>query len=229
VRLKSLSLKHIATGDLDDNGQADIVGDFPGLGLYVLMNNTKPFVRINNSVAKQRIAIGDLDGNGRDDVEVSFTSGTWVRYDNGTWRQIKTRQLLHAAIGDLDGNGTPDIVGDFAGLGVYAFMNNAPPFVQLHAGESQGLAVGDLNGNGKTEIVAIFASGTWERRDNGNWEKINTKPATRVIIGDLDSSGRSDVIGDFAGQGIYARYNNVGSWVRLRAQVSQGLAVGGFN
>ena len=227
-QLQQRKLLRLVTGDLDGNGQDDVIGDFAGLGVYAFINNTRPMVRLRTTVSK-RLAIGDLDGNGKDDLVAIFANGTWVRYDTGQWTQLQSRQLLSAVTGDLDGNGKDDIVGNFASLGLYVFMNNTRPFVRVRATVSHGLTTGDLDGNGKDEIIAVFGNGTWVRSDAGPWTRIGIRPLLRPITGDLNGNGQDEIVGDFAGQGLFGRHNNVAPWVRLRAIVSQGVASGGFD
>ena len=42
-------------------------------------------------------------------------------------------------------------------------------------------------------------------------------------------NAKDEIIADFAGLGLFARYNNVTRWVRLRPTVSRGVASGGFD
>jgi hypothetical protein len=108
-------------------------------------------------------------------------------------------------------------------------MNNTRPFVRVRTTVSQGLATGDLDANGKDEIIAVFGNGTWVRSDAGPWTRIDTRQVLRPVTGDLDGNGQDEIVGDFAGQGLFARYNNVAPWVRLRPIVSQGVTSGGFD
>jgi hypothetical protein len=137
----------------------DLLVDLGTSGLFERLNNRAAWLKIHNS-SPIAIAAGDLDGNGRDEALAVFGNGTWIRYDNGVWLRLQQRQLLHLVTGDLDGNGQDDVIGDFAGLRVYAYMNDTRPMVRLRSTVSQRLATGDLDGNGKDDLVAIFANGT---------------------------------------------------------------------
>ena len=82
------------------------------------------------------------------------------------------------------------MIGDFAGLGVYAYMNDTRPMVRLRSTVSQRLATGDLDGNGKDDLVAIFANGTWVRYDTGQWTQLQSRRLLHAVTGDLDGNGQ---------------------------------------
>ena len=69
-QLHVLSPTIMATGDLDGNGQDEVILDFPGLGVWVRYNNAA-WVQLHKLDATG-VTVGDIDGNGRDDVILSF-------------------------------------------------------------------------------------------------------------------------------------------------------------
>ena len=87
--------------------------DFPGNGLYLLLNNAT-WTGLSAFDATAVLA-SDLDGSGRDDIVVDFgpAYGLYV-YRNGTaWSQLHPLSPAHVAAGDVDGNGRADLVVDF--------------------------------------------------------------------------------------------------------------------
>ena len=51
----------IASGDLDDNGQDDMVMSFPGVGTISLKNFT--IIDVLDPAVAQDLAVGNIDGN----------------------------------------------------------------------------------------------------------------------------------------------------------------------
>ena len=72
-------------GDIDGNGQDDVIIDFgPGAGIWVRMNNNT-WVKLHD-LSPETITTGDMDGNGQDDIIVDFgMAGVWIRMNNSTW------------------------------------------------------------------------------------------------------------------------------------------------
>jgi hypothetical protein len=138
-------LRHLVQGDLNGDGRPDLIGDATGVGIEALIANTKPWVKLNSSVA-QGLAAGDLNGNGKDEVIAVFASGTIARYDNaGSFVRLSTLTIVHPVTVDLDKSGKDDLVGDITGKGIYAFRNNAAPWVKLNASDSQAQAAGGFD------------------------------------------------------------------------------------
>jgi hypothetical protein len=227
-KLNTQQLLSMATGDLDGNGKDEVIGGFAGSGLYALMNNGSLWRKLFPNVP-QRIATGDLDGNGKDEIVAVFPGGTWVRYDSGQWKRLNLKPLLHLTTGDLDGNRKDDIVGDFAGVGLSVLMNNSLVWKTLLPSYPLEIATADINGNGKDDILAVFPSGIFIRHDDARWERRSPRLLLHVGIADLDNNGQDDVAGDFGGLGLFALKNNELPWIRLRQEVAEGLAAGGFD
>jgi hypothetical protein len=136
---------------------------------------------------------------------------------------------LHVVTGQLDYNGKVDVVADFAGLGIYARMNNSGPWVKLRDNVPLGLATGDLDGNGKDEVLVMLSNGLFARYASGNFPKLRDGRPLHVITFSLDNNAKDDIIADFTGSGIFVRKNNGSSWVRLNTHTTQAFVAGGFN
>ena len=177
----------------------------------------------------QLLATADLDANKKDEVLAVFSNGLWARSDTGAWSRLHASRPLHLVTGDLDNNGKAEIFVVLPGAGVFVRSNNAGAFTRLDPKVAEALAVGDFNGNGKDELLAVFSTGLSLRRETGQWVVLDPRKPLRILGAALDSNVIDEIIADFAGLGLFARYNNVAQWVRLRPIVSQGVASGGFD
>ena len=120
-----LSPGAMATGDLDGNGKADLIVDFPGSGVWVWSNNAGWFQL--HTVDAASIATGDLDGNGLDEVLLDFPGfGLWVRVNNSGWFQLHAASPSRMVTADLDGNGKAEAILDFAGSGCGSGQTTRP-------------------------------------------------------------------------------------------------------
>jgi hypothetical protein len=215
AQLHSLNPGKMAIGDLDGNGKADLIVDFPGHGVWVRSNNAS-WVQLHTSNAAA-IVTGDLDGNGRADVLVDFPGfGLWVYMNNSNWSRLHPVSPTKLATGDLDGNGKDEVIIDFAGSGVWVWANNTA-FSQLHTANAAAIVTGDLDGNGKAEVLLDFpGAGLWVWANNVAWSQLHTVDATVMATGDLDGNGKADAIISFPGFGTWAWMNNAG-FARLHA------------
>ena len=59
VKLYDLQASEFATGDIDGNGQADVVVDFGAIGLWALVNNAS-WIQLHT--VPEGLAAGNLDG-----------------------------------------------------------------------------------------------------------------------------------------------------------------------
>ncbi|HHT9132452.1 MAG TPA: FG-GAP repeat domain-containing protein, partial [Candidatus Tripitaka californicus] len=223
---------NMVIGDLDGNGQEDLIVDFgPPWGINVFHNNTGPWTRIHSfSPGSDRMAIGDLDGNGKDDLIVdfgNFNAGINVYYNNAApWTSVHPFGPGQGRMvtGDLDGNGQEDLIVDFGNFnaGINVYYNNAAPWTSLHPfGPGVGrMVTGDMDGNGKDELIVDF--GNFNAGINVYYN--NAAPWTsrhpfgpgahRMVTGDMDGDGKADLIVDFgnfnAGTNVF--YNNAAPW-----------------
>jgi hypothetical protein len=88
IPIHPFEAKHLAAGDLDGNGVADLVIDFgPAWGVWLRSNGTTwsqlhPFTSEN-------IVIADLDGNGKAEAIVDFGAlGLWDYEAGRGWQLV---------------------------------------------------------------------------------------------------------------------------------------------
>ncbi|HEY7442338.1 MAG TPA: hypothetical protein VH701_07965, partial [Vicinamibacterales bacterium] len=87
--LHNVSPAHVAAGDIDGNGLADLVMDFGApYGLWTFRNNTS-WVPLHGSSA-EGIVLADRDGTGKDAIVIDFgsTYGLWQYANDSTWSAI---------------------------------------------------------------------------------------------------------------------------------------------
>jgi hypothetical protein len=218
-KLHNLSPGKNASGDVDGNGQADLIIEFPGFGVWVWLNNSSWFQLHTSNVGS--IVTGDLDGNGKADVLIDFPgAGIWIwRFGSG-WLKLHDLTPRHIVTGDLDANGRAEAIIDFQGAGIWVWSNNAS-WWKLHQLNAGSMVVGDLDGGGRADLLVDFPGyGIWVWRNNTSWLNLHTLSPSRMVTGDLDGNGQREAIIDFPGAGIWVWQNDT-SWWKLHTQASE--------
>ena len=174
---------NIAVGDLDGNGQLEIVtGTGAGAGPQVRIYNMNGAPQGSGFFAYDpkfrggvQVAVGDLYGNGREMIVAGagVGGGPHVRIFTGSGRAIhpgffaydpKFRGGVQVAVGDIDGNGRAEIItgaGPGGGPHVRIFNRDGrllgPGFMAADAAGRGGVrvAAADINGDKIAEIVAL--------------------------------------------------------------------------
>ncbi|MFN3244969.1 MAG: FG-GAP repeat domain-containing protein [Planctomycetota bacterium] len=169
----------VVAGDLDLDGDADLVYIDAGAGLRVLRNDganvftdvsATQAVMLPGSVPSTGVGL-DLEGDG--DLDLVLRGGyqgsdTFVRNVGGVLTEIGPlpgpSNSSYLAVGDVDGDGAPDVVRALlpSGIalsrndGVGGFVDGAarmPPQVIY----SWAVALGDLDGDGDEDLVSCLS------------------------------------------------------------------------
>jgi uncharacterized delta-60 repeat protein len=186
LKLNNASPDQVVTGDMDGNGQDDVIAAFSS-GIFV-KRNLGGWTQLHNFVP-ELMAVGDLDNNGQDDVVIDFGGiALWARMNDSAWQKLHNSSPELIATGDLDGNGADDVLATFSGLGFWQKLNLGG-WTQLNAIAPDDVVTADVTGNGQDDIVADFGStigGLFIKRDQGAWVKQHNTSPDSMAPGELD-------------------------------------------
>jgi len=198
----------MAVGDVDGNGQKDVVLDFPGAGIWMWRNNVT-WSQLH-SLRAAHMVTADLDGNRQAEVIVDFPGyGLWVWRNGIGWSGLHGWDAEALTAADLDGNGRSDLVIDFGAAGLWGWWNNAN-WTQLHGQSPEGTVAGSFYrppppppvsfGPGAYRIGALpnLPAGRYYTDPfyGCYWERISGPGGT------LDQVIANDFVGEDAGQKI---------------------------
>jgi hypothetical protein len=100
--LHSLAPAQMILADIENNGQADLVADFTGFGVFSYKPLTATWSQIHTSNAGL-LAAGDIDNNGRVDVIMTFAgAGTWAWMNDASFQFLHPAAAQGVAVGKLD-------------------------------------------------------------------------------------------------------------------------------
>jgi hypothetical protein len=245
VGIHAGDVRSVAAGDLDGDGDLDLVSGGMDNRVYVWQNDGSPFSGAwmqqeagSHTAGVLSVAVGDLDGDGDLDLvsggidsrvyvwqnDGSPFSGAWTKQEAGS----HTSDVRSVAAGDLDGDGDLDLVSGGDDGKVYAWQNDGSPFsgawtrqeVGSHTSYVYSVAAGDLDGDGDLDLV----SGGWDTKVNvwqndgspfsGAWTKqeVGSHFAVHAVAaGDLDGDGDLDLVSAGYDYKVYAWQNQGGS------------------
>jgi len=240
------SVNSVAVGDLDNDGDLDIVsGSSSGEDSEVIawQNDGTPFDGVwppqnvgTSTASVHSVALGDLDNDG--DLDIVAGCGSGEDYEIRVWRNdgspfiglwvpqdvgASTASVYSVALGDLDNDGYLDIVsgsGAAPGYEVIAWENDGTPFSGLwtqhdvggSADDVYSVAVGDLDHDGDLDVVSgsdsgedreVIAwqndgtpfSGTWTQNDVG----ASAASVNSVAVGDLNHDSYPEIVSGSSG------------------------------
>jgi hypothetical protein len=236
--VSGLSTEAMTMGDLDGNGQEDLLLGFcDTYGLWAWYNNDHGSWAPVSGLCPERVVTGDLDGNGMDDVILDFgpAYGVWAWYNNdlGSWAPVSSLITEDIAIGDLDGNGMDDVILDFGPVyGVWAWYNNDhSSWKSIATSDPSMMEVADLDKNGQDDVVFCFGSTgvvwAWYNNDPATWAPVTNISPESISSGEFDADGREDVVFDFGADGIWIWHNNdPADWTRISGLDPEIMEVG---
>ena len=214
-QIHPLSPAHLASGDIDGNGQDDLIVDFPGFGVWIWQNNSGPW-RLLHPFNVSDVQTGDFDGNGLDEIILDVPGfGVWIFYNNATFSLLHTVNAAGIATGDIDGDGRDDAIVNFPGFGVWIWQNNSLPWRLLHPFNLTDIVTGDWDANGQAEIILDFPGfGLWVFENNTGFGLLHPLSSANMTTGDIDGGERADVVVTFPGFGVWVWRNN-SAWKQL--------------
>jgi hypothetical protein len=216
----------VAAGDLDGDGQADLLAIFPTSGLWVKYSSTGQWQFIASPPTA--IAVGDLNGDGKADLVGIWGGVLWQRDSaSGSWT-AGPAGATQIAVGDINGDGHADLIVDYPTTGVWVQYSATGPWSSLSPDPATAIAVGDVNGDGKADLVGIWSNIIWVRDSaSGDWTA-GPADATHIAVGDLNGDGQADLIVNYPTSGIWVQYSATGPWSNLSTSPATWIATGIF-
>lgn len=115
VQLHAEPAEMIAAGDINADGNDDLVGRWVKYGIWVRYggNNWQKILDSADAATIQYLTCGDLDGDHYDDIIISHDPlGTWVYYGGNVadkWKKLDERIASPIAAGNFDDDGKDDL------------------------------------------------------------------------------------------------------------------------
>jgi hypothetical protein len=214
--LENLSTGSIALGDLDNDGDLDLIeGNYNGPNFAWFNDGSGIFVKGSQSITSastESIALGDVDGDGDLDlVEGNFNQANRVWLNSGTGSFTNSGQSLgiHAtasiALGDLDGDGDLDMVEGNRNQPNRIWINDgAGTFAvsgQTLGSHSETVVLGDLDGDDDLDFIGggfgqpnrvWLNDGLGSFTDSG--QALGNTSTDNLALGDVDGDGDLDLV-----------------------------------
>ena len=199
----------VATGDWNEDGQADLAVAHDGSTLTILRGlggfRVGPREEIPVSATPSWVVSRDMDGDGHQDLVVTGDGGTRIMAGDGVGGFHETEAFAEsggrAAVGDLDGDGKPDIV-----LASYT----APRLTVIFRGTGERLALPGWTYGTYFAVLADFdrdgdldlaSAGTlvWLNDGHGHFSGPTSYPPYCLpyyeAAGDVNGDGNLDLFG----------------------------------
>ena len=210
----------ITTGDLDGDGDIDLVESIHGGGNHIYLNdgsgNYAFSSQILNGAQSISTTLGDVDNDGDLDIvtgnlndtnKVYLNDGAGSFTDSG---QSLGNSLTYAiTLGDIDNDGDLDmVVGNHSGQADKVYINDgAGNFTDstqsLGTDETTSIILGDIDNDGDLDLISgIDSSPNKVYLNNGSGDFTISAPGnvgtttltTAIALGDIDGDGDLDLI-----------------------------------
>lgn len=249
-------IRHQIAGDLDDDGDTDIiVASFDSDEVVWLRNdgigNFERHVIISTTDGPEWVEMVDLDIDGDMDLLVASSEDSSVRWLVNDGAENFSEVLISntmidtkvVASGDIDGDGDLDIVSSPNGLNLTVWHEmEANAYVTDHSFfnvDVNNLFIEDMDGDGDKDIVTDRNDGSttqWFKNDGaGNFTGVNLGGNwTRgLAVGDLDNDGDMDIIiNQYQIHVVIRRFNDgLGNFISQTVGMNtpRDISIGDFN
>ena len=107
--------------DLDNNGRADLVVNFPGYGVWIYRNDTT-WMQLH-ALEATKLAAGQLDGGTQADLVIDFGPGVglWTYRNSSTWVPLHPLTPQSLVVADFDGDGRDEVAIGFGAAGLWIY------------------------------------------------------------------------------------------------------------
>jgi hypothetical protein len=216
-----IGVGQIAVGDVDGDGDNDIVATMNGPNIVLLNHGVGRFTDSGQRLGDRNtvdIAIGDLDADG--DLDIFAANGedepniVWVNDGAGVFEEgwsLGNGDSRSVVLADVDADGDLDAVvangpgktGDGAS---YVWLNSGDadftPHAISEAFDARYIVIAEFNGNDKPEF-AIINSGNGEHSIGRDWSPrgfdytynlLGAGDGNHVAVGDVDNRGSVDLV-----------------------------------
>jgi hypothetical protein len=222
----------ITSGDLDDDGLDDLIGQWNDQGgVFVEYASDGTWEKMG--ATGQTFIACDYTGNNHDELIGSWVGqGVYFRHsETGVWEQITTDTPWITCL-DLDDDGKDDLVGSWNNE-LYAYMSTQSDWVKLSSGAVNDLAACNMGGDKKLDLVVAWADNGVYYRDTGTqeWHQLLLE-GDLITCADINNDGANDIvygIRSVLNPGLWVQYTGEKDSVNLSTAVPVDISAGDLN